>query len=133
MAAKNHYMNQLAVEVLDVQPDDQVLEIGFGPGRAIEMVAAGMTDGIVAGIDHSEVMLRQAARRNRKFIEARRPSCARRACRAPYVDARFTQDPPTPRRLRHIRTQGASSSARSASSWRTGELISVRGVGRNSR
>ncbi len=39
MAVKNAKMNRFAVETLDAQPDDQVLEIGFGHGRAIQMIA----------------------------------------------------------------------------------------------
>lgn len=27
------------VDLLDVQPDDRVLEVGFGPGMAIELIA----------------------------------------------------------------------------------------------
>jgi ubiquinone/menaquinone biosynthesis C-methylase UbiE len=106
MAAKNHYMNQLAVEVLNVQPDDQVLEIGFGPGRAIEMVAAGMTNGFVSGVDHSEVMLRQAAKRNRKLIEAGRVELRQASVsRLPYADARSTQELLHRVGFRNIRTQ----------------------------
>ena len=35
MALKNARMSRVAVELLDVQPDDRGLEIGFGPGVAI--------------------------------------------------------------------------------------------------
>jgi SAM-dependent methyltransferase len=50
--------------LLDIQPGDRILEIGFGPGVAIAQASALAADGFVAGIDHSEVMVRQAARRN---------------------------------------------------------------------
>ncbi|MHA6618775.1 class I SAM-dependent methyltransferase [Pseudonocardia sp. DLS-67] len=53
--------NRRVVSLLDVQPAERVLEIGFGPGIA---VAARVTRGQVYGIDHSEVMVRQAGRRN---------------------------------------------------------------------
>jgi ubiquinone/menaquinone biosynthesis C-methylase UbiE len=81
MAVKNAAMNRAAVELLDVQPGDAVLEIGFGPGRAIELIAPRLTSGYVAGVDHSLVMLRQAARRNHKMmargrVELRRASVA---------------------------------------------------------
>jgi SAM-dependent methyltransferase len=45
-----------------------VLEIGFGPGIAIRELARRAADGRVCGIDHSEVMLRQASRRNADAI-----------------------------------------------------------------
>jgi SAM-dependent methyltransferase len=52
------------VSLLDVRPDDHVLEIGFGPGLAILQLSRIARQGYVCGIDHSELMLRQAAKRN---------------------------------------------------------------------
>jgi ubiquinone/menaquinone biosynthesis C-methylase UbiE len=46
-----------------------VLEIGFGPGIAIDQAARIATGGFVAGIDHSAVMVRQASRRNAEAIQ----------------------------------------------------------------
>jgi SAM-dependent methyltransferase len=67
----NRQRNGWVVSLLDVQPADRVLEIGFGPGVAIaELVRAGA--GHVYGIDHSGVMLRQASRRNAAAIRAGR-------------------------------------------------------------
>jgi SAM-dependent methyltransferase len=60
----NRERNEWAVGLLDVQPDDRVLEIGFGPGVAIHEIARRATNGFVVGVDHSEVMVRQATRRN---------------------------------------------------------------------
>jgi ubiquinone/menaquinone biosynthesis C-methylase UbiE len=56
--------------MLAIEPEDRVLEIGFGPGKAIFEAARRATRGLVAGIDRSEVMLRQAERRNRRLIDA---------------------------------------------------------------
>jgi SAM-dependent methyltransferase len=60
----NRKRNVWAVGLLEVQPDDRVLEIGFGPGIAIGELARRATRGRVVGVDHSEVMVRQASRRN---------------------------------------------------------------------
>lgn len=49
---------------LDLQPNDRVLEIGFGPGFAVEEASKVTVDGFIAGVDHSEVMVRQAKKRN---------------------------------------------------------------------
>jgi SAM-dependent methyltransferase len=54
---------------LEVQPHDHILEIGFGPGLAIRELARRATNGFVLGIDHSEVMVRQAVARNRAAVE----------------------------------------------------------------
>ena len=60
--------------LLDVRREDRVLEIGFGPGLAIAAAARLASDGVVVGVDHSEVMLRQASRRNALAIAAGRVS-----------------------------------------------------------
>ena len=62
--SSNRKRNAWAVSLLDVQPDDRVLEIGFGPGLAILELSRIAREGYVCGIDHSELMLRQAVRRN---------------------------------------------------------------------
>lgn len=60
------------ISLLDLQPADQVLEIGFGAGRAIELVATQTADGHITGIDLSQEMLRSASRRNARVIKAGR-------------------------------------------------------------
>jgi SAM-dependent methyltransferase len=66
----NRKRNVWAAGLLDVQQDDRVLELGFGPGIAIEAMAQRATRGLVIGLDHSEVMVRQATRRNRDAVRA---------------------------------------------------------------
>jgi ubiquinone/menaquinone biosynthesis C-methylase UbiE len=66
--ASNRRRNAWAVSLLDVQRDDRVLEIGFGPGIAIRELSARAPQGYVCGLDHSAVMLRQAARRNAEAV-----------------------------------------------------------------
>ena len=68
----NRHRNIWAVSLLDVQPTDRVLEIGFGPGVAIAEFAGRATQGHVFGIDHSQAMVRHAARRNAAAVRARR-------------------------------------------------------------
>jgi SAM-dependent methyltransferase len=74
----NRQRNSWVVSLLDVQPTDRVLEIGFGPGLAIAELSRRVGgSGHVYGIDHSEVMLRQATRRNASAIAAGRVSLSR--------------------------------------------------------
>jgi SAM-dependent methyltransferase len=68
----NRERNIWAVGLLDVQPQDHVLEIGFGPGVAIREFARRATSGLVVGVDHSEVMVRQARKRNAAAVRAGR-------------------------------------------------------------
>jgi ubiquinone/menaquinone biosynthesis C-methylase UbiE len=69
----NRQRNNWVVSLLDVQPGERVLEIGFCPGLAIAKLTRGVGEsGHVFGIDHSEVMLRQATTRNANAIRAGR-------------------------------------------------------------
>ncbi len=70
--SSNRRRNRWAVDLLDVRPTDRVLEIGFGPGLAIGWLARRAREGRVYGIDHSEVMVSQASRRNAAAIRAGR-------------------------------------------------------------
>jgi ubiquinone/menaquinone biosynthesis C-methylase UbiE len=68
----NRKRNVWAAGLLDVQPDDRVLEVGFGPGIAIRAMAERASRGLVCGIDHSQVMVRQATRRNAAAVRTGR-------------------------------------------------------------
>ena len=90
MVLTNRAINRLAVECLAVGPGDHVLEIGFGHGKLIGDVARRATRGFVAGIDPSATMLRQARRRNRRAIRARRVELGLgNVSEIPYPDGRF--------------------------------------------
>jgi cyclopropane fatty-acyl-phospholipid synthase-like methyltransferase len=64
--------NEWAISLLNLQPSDRVLEIGFGPGVTIQKMSEIVTGGCIWGIDHSEVMFRQASKRNQRAISAGR-------------------------------------------------------------
>jgi len=70
MIHDNRDANYWTVGLLDVKPTDHVLEIGFGPGLAIQKVAAIVSKGLVAGVDSSETMLKLAQKRNAASIAA---------------------------------------------------------------
>ncbi len=72
MAYENLERNAWAVMQLHVQPRDRVLEIGFGPGVAITQIADLAVEGFVAGVDASEIMVRQARKRNARAVQERR-------------------------------------------------------------
>jgi len=69
MTLVNKEPNRLAINALGIEPADQVLELGFGPGSAVRAMAAAAHSGHVLGIDRSPEMLAQASRRNRRAIE----------------------------------------------------------------
>jgi ubiquinone/menaquinone biosynthesis C-methylase UbiE len=70
MARKNRKCAAWVASLLEVQSNDKVLEIGFGPGVGIELLAQAAAGGYVFGIDPSKEMLDQAASRNARAIES---------------------------------------------------------------
>lgn len=62
--------NAWVVGLLGVGQSDRILEVGFGPGVAIRLLADAASEGHVAGVDPSPVMLRQARARNAAAISA---------------------------------------------------------------
>ncbi|GAA3928261.1 SAM-dependent methyltransferase [Actinoplanes auranticolor] len=66
-----------AVELLDVRPDDQILEVGCGPGVAVGLVCQRLGRGSVTAIDRSRTAIERASARNAEHVAAGR---ARFAC-----------------------------------------------------
>jgi SAM-dependent methyltransferase len=91
MAVKSRERSLWVLSLLDIQQDDRVLEIGFGPGidaQRVSRVAA-----FVAGIDHSAVMVQQARRRNRRAMRAGRVDVRQGSIAEPlpFADGAFTK------------------------------------------
>jgi SAM-dependent methyltransferase len=55
---------QWAVQLLDVSPDDRILEIGCGPGVAVSLVCEQLAGGKITAIDRSAAAIQRAAKRN---------------------------------------------------------------------
>jgi len=62
----------LHLDLLGIQPNDRVLEVGFGPGVGIQLLVRSVSGGYIAGVDPSEEMVQQAKARNVKAIESGR-------------------------------------------------------------
>ena len=61
-----------AVDVMDVQPGDNVLEIGCGPGYGAELICQRLETGKLFAIDRSESGVDRTKRRCAKYLEAGR-------------------------------------------------------------
>ena len=59
-----------AINILDVKPDDTILEIGCGYGHSIALIAEVLTSGHLTAIDRSAKMVAAAAKANEKFINS---------------------------------------------------------------
>ncbi len=68
MTVVNKEPNRLAIDALGIEPDDTLLELGFGPGTAMKAMASLARNGKLFGVDLSPEMLAQASRRNRRAI-----------------------------------------------------------------
>lgn len=69
MARTNRAFAHSVIEALQIQPNDKVLEVGFGPGVAIERLASLVSAGWIAGVNCSKEMVGQAIAQNAAAVE----------------------------------------------------------------
>lgn len=65
-------LSRWTIALMNIQPDDFVLDIGCGAGMAIKEVAKIATNGAVAGVDYSTIMVQQALKCNVAAVRAMR-------------------------------------------------------------
>jgi SAM-dependent methyltransferase len=61
-----------AVELLDVAPDDRILEFGCGGGVAVSLIGDRLSGGQVTAIDRSATAIERTRRRNAEHLAAGR-------------------------------------------------------------
>ena len=92
MARTNQPCAAWVIDRLGIQPHDRVLEVGFGPGVGIELLARSVSGGYVAGVDPSDEMVEQARARNVNAIESGRVDLQYGAVESlPFEDNTFTK------------------------------------------
>jgi SAM-dependent methyltransferase len=79
--------NRWSVDLLELEPDDRVLELGPGPGVTLGLILRHLTEGVVVGLDHSSAMLSQCRKTN---------PAALREQRLALIQGSFTQLPKLP-------------------------------------
>lgn len=72
MAKETAGENEFALELLQLRPEDAVLEIGCGHGKTLAKAAKFVSRGSLSGIDFSPVMHRHATRRHRRLVAEKR-------------------------------------------------------------
>lgn len=70
MARSNRACAAWVAGLLGVRSNETVLELGFGPGVGIELLARAASGGYVFGVDSSQEMFAQAAARNAQEIKS---------------------------------------------------------------
>lgn len=89
MAFETEPANRVAVQELAVRSGEAVLEIGCGHGRTLARLAKSPCAHL-AGVDPSEVMVRLARKRMRRWIDAGRAEVSlASSAKIPYADGRF--------------------------------------------
>ena len=92
MARTNQPCAAWVIDLLGIQPHDSVLEVGFGPGVGIELLARSVSEGYIAGVDPSEEMVEQARARNVNAMESSRGDLRYGSVeRLPFEDNTFTK------------------------------------------
>lgn len=68
----NRPMNELTLKLLDLEPEDQVLEVGFGGGDLIGRMTAMVGRGRIVGVDFSPEMVEVCAKRFAPLIQSKK-------------------------------------------------------------
>jgi ubiquinone/menaquinone biosynthesis C-methylase UbiE len=90
MAHTNEDCGAWVADLLEIGPNDRVLEVGFGPGVIIQRLSKLASAGHVAGIDPSREMVEQARARNAAAIERGRVDLRRGSVESlPFDDGTF--------------------------------------------
>ena len=72
MNTGNALLNKRAIDALQVQPNDSILEIGMGNGFFVKDILAFHETASYTGYDYSPEMVNEAVKNNRGFVEANR-------------------------------------------------------------
>ena len=90
MTSKTIAHARWTADLMDVQPGDNVLEVGFGNGANIELLVQRASKGHVVGAEISETAIAMASKRNANAISEGRVKLHRAAGRAlPFDDGAF--------------------------------------------
>lgn len=90
MARTNRKCAAWVIGLLEVAPNDRVLEVGFGPGVGIELLVGAIPAGEISGVDYSVEMVEQATARNMKAIDNGRVNLRHGSAEyLPFTDCSF--------------------------------------------
>ena len=82
---------QWAAAIMDIKPDDHILEIGCGAGVAVTILASSLTKGTITAIDQSESMIKKASARNASFVASGKAICIATSLATATLKDRYTK------------------------------------------
>jgi SAM-dependent methyltransferase len=82
---------QWAIELLDVQPTDHILEIGSGPGHAVALICDRLPGGTITAIDRSATAVARARARNAGCVAAGRARIEHQTLTSANLGCRFAK------------------------------------------
>lgn len=86
----NADLNAFVQEVVALENNDRVLEIGFGPGKLINEMAKNSSEILLEGVDFSDTMLKVASKANEHYIREGRVRLHKaESSNLPFNDAYF--------------------------------------------
>lgn len=89
---RNAALNDTVLDLLALQPDDRVLDIGFGGGYLLNRMSSTITDGLLAGVDISPAMVARAKKRYQESVNTHRLDLRCAAAESlPYPAGHFTK------------------------------------------
>jgi ubiquinone/menaquinone biosynthesis C-methylase UbiE len=89
---RNAELNERVMELLKPQPNDHVLDVGFGGGYLLDRMSVVVTEGRLEGVDVSAAIVRQAEKRFRNKASAGKIKFTCAAVESlPYPDGHFTK------------------------------------------
>lgn len=92
MEKNHHNINQWTIQLLNIQENDRILEIGTGRGMTLSKVAEHLDRGKVYGVDASHHMIKYAKRKNKKFVEQNKAVITLgKAEKLPFEDRSFNK------------------------------------------
>jgi cyclopropane fatty-acyl-phospholipid synthase-like methyltransferase len=72
MPVQNNDRFNWALQLMDIKPGNNILEIGCGVGLAVAGIAIKLEDGKITAIDRSQSMIDKAVKRNHEYIKNKR-------------------------------------------------------------
>jgi ubiquinone/menaquinone biosynthesis C-methylase UbiE len=69
MMKRNQEKYNILIKNLNLRPNEKILEIGYGPGIGIHMIAGLCESCTIHGIDFSRLMYKKAGRYNKPYVD----------------------------------------------------------------